>query len=153
MGCTIAMGASAMRHVDAGYGIARVCAREQKLELPMAVSCKKRFFRSRRAIVKKKESLQTRIKSELRKTKTHLLGITLWALFVASVVLMFKASEEPVIRSLRGTWIERSLHQFASGNRIIFEVSIGLITGLIIYVLVVWLPDETDFVMDRLSRF
>ncbi|CAQ45578.1 hypothetical protein Smlt2074 [Stenotrophomonas maltophilia K279a] len=46
----------------------------------------------------------------------HALGGTLWALFGVSALLMFKASEEPLIGPLQGTWIEVVLTSFPVGN-------------------------------------
>ncbi len=75
-----------------------------------------------------------------RCVRVHALGGTLWALFGVSALLMFKASEEPLIGPLQGTFIEVVLTSFPVGNQIVFNMAIGVLVSQIMYMLVVWLP-------------
>lgn len=54
------------------------------------------------------------------------LGVFLWLVFVISSVAMVKASDDPVIISLRGTMWESWLSQFPTGNQIIFDSTSGI---------------------------
>lgn len=77
------------------------------------------------------------------KAESRVIGISLWLLFVISVLLMFKSSSEPVIDRLAGTWPEQWLKQFSTGNGVIFSIASGMLVSLLMYALVVWLPDRS----------
>jgi hypothetical protein len=79
----------------------------------------------------------------LKKVKAHALGASLWALSLVGTLLMFKASNEPVISPLRGTWIEAAFVVFPIGNQIIFDVAVGVLVSQVMYVLVVWIPEQS----------
>jgi len=68
--------------------------------------------------------------------------ILLWTFSVLSILLAFKASDEPVPSILQGTWIDSFFQQFDTGNSIIFSLSIGFIISVFFYILVVWLPNK-----------
>ncbi|MDA3935117.1 MAG: hypothetical protein PF630_12455 [Gammaproteobacteria bacterium] len=75
------------------------------------------------------------------------LAIVLWLLFLASTFFMFKASRDPMPLLLRETVIESWFSQLSTGNQITFNqitfnLAGGIISGLFIYVLVVWLPEQ-----------
>lgn len=70
------------------------------------------------------------------------LAIGLWALFVGSAFLMLKSSTDPLPFSLRGAAQDGLFSPFPSGNQIVFDLSVGVIVSLFIYVLVVWLPEH-----------
>lgn len=74
--------------------------------------------------------------------RKHALGASLWILFGISALLMFKASEEPLIGPLQETWVETALSLFPAGNQIIFNVAVGILVSQAMYVLVVWLPEH-----------
>lgn len=78
-----------------------------------------------------------------KRLRRHSLSIALWALFVANALLMVKASSDPLLPLFAGTHAESLLTQFPTGNQIIFDISVGVIVGLVIYVLVVWLPERS----------
>lgn len=70
------------------------------------------------------------------------LAIALWTLFVVSVLLMVKSSSDPLLRHLSDTEAGSLFAQFPTGNQIIFDVAVGIVVGLFIYVLIVWLPEQ-----------
>lgn len=70
------------------------------------------------------------------------LSIALWTIFVASAFLMVKSSTDPLLPLLYDTAMESLFAQFPTGNQIIFDISVGFIVGLFIYVLVVWVPEK-----------
>jgi hypothetical protein len=79
------------------------------------------------------------------------LAIGLWALFVGSAFLMLKSSADPLPFSLRGAAQNGLFSPFPSGNQIIFDLSVGVIVSLFIYVLVVWLPEHLKRIRVRRS--
>ena len=70
------------------------------------------------------------------------LDLGLWTLFLVSTVLMVKSSSDRLPASLRGTVVEPALSQFSTGNQIVFDIAVGVIVSLFIYVLVVRLPER-----------
>jgi len=77
------------------------------------------------------------------------LAIALWMLFLVSTFLMLKSSTDPLPSWLRGAE-EGLFSPFSTGNQIVFNISVGFIVGLFIYVLVVWLPEK--FKRNRVRR-
>lgn len=71
------------------------------------------------------------------------LAVALWALFVVSAFLMLKSSNDQPLSSLRGTVADLLISPFSTGNQIIFDLSVGIIVSLLIYVLVVWVPERS----------
>lgn len=82
-------------------------------------------------------------KTVITELKSHSLAIVLWVTFALSACLMFKASNEPTLEALKGTWVESLLEPFSEGNQIIFDLAVGVISSLAMYVLIVWIPEET----------
>lgn len=78
----------------------------------------------------------------LRLIRRNALDLGLWALLVICILVMFKASTDPSPTWARGTWIQAILSPFSTGNQIAFDVSVGVIVSLIVYVLVVRLPEQ-----------
>lgn len=74
--------------------------------------------------------------------RKNALDIALWALFVVSVLAMLKASTDPSPSWAKGTWLAVALSPFSTGNQIVFDIAVGLIVGLFVYVLVVRLPER-----------
>ena len=68
--------------------------------------------------------------------------IGLWCLLAICTVLMLKASTDPAPASARGTALQGLLAPFATGNQIIFDISVGVIVSLFVYVLVVRVPER-----------
>lgn len=74
--------------------------------------------------------------------RRHALSTALWALFVVSAFLMVKASSDPLLPLFIGTLVETLFEQFSTGNQIVFDIAVGIIVSLFIYVLVVWIPEK-----------
>jgi hypothetical protein len=70
------------------------------------------------------------------------LDVGLLSLFIASSYLMVASSSDPLIPSLRGTIAESMFSQFSTGNQIIFDSAVGFNVSILIYVLVVRLPER-----------
>ena len=77
----------------------------------------------------------------LRKYRRYLESALL-ALLLLSSFLTIKSSSDKVPDLLRGTRLEALFLQFETGNQNIHDVAVGSLTGLIIYFLVVWLPER-----------
>lgn len=75
--------------------------------------------------------------------RKHALDLFLLALTLACLALMFISSSDPLLPSLRGTTAGQALAQFKTGNQIVFDLSVGVIASVIMYVLVVRLPERT----------
>lgn len=73
----------------------------------------------------------------------HWLGLILWTIFVVSAYFMVRSSSDRLPAFLHGTRIEPWLSQFSTGNQITFDVTVGIIVSLVLYVLVVWLPERS----------
>jgi len=69
-------------------------------------------------------------------------AISLWSLFVLSAFLMLKSSTDPLPSPLRGLAHGGLFSPFSNGNQIVFNLSVGVIVSLSVYVLVVWLPEQ-----------
>lgn len=82
------------------------------------------------------------MKRVLSYLRNKLLDIGLWALFAASAVLMLKSSSDPRPDAINGTWLDSLLRQFPTGNQVVFDVTVGVIVGLFVYVLVVRIPER-----------
>jgi hypothetical protein len=72
--------------------------------------------------------------------RRNALDLVLWLLFVASVLLMLKSSTDPRPDFVKGTTLEGFFKPFPTGNQITFDVTVGVIVSLFVYVLVVRLP-------------
>ena len=68
--------------------------------------------------------------------------IALAILTLLSTVLMFIASSDPVPGAIQSTDLHSLLKQFATGNQIIFDLSVGILAGVFIYYLVVRVPER-----------
>ena len=55
---------------------------------------------------------------------------------------IFSGSSEPIISILRGTQAEDIAVWLHHGNEIVFGLSVGFLTGVFVYFLLVWLPDQ-----------
>jgi hypothetical protein len=70
------------------------------------------------------------------------LDLGLWLLFVVCVLVMLKASSDASPTWAKGTWIQTLLAPFSTGNQIAFDMSVGVIVSLLVYVLVVRVPER-----------
>lgn len=70
------------------------------------------------------------------------LTIVLWILTIVCIFLVLKTSDDPVLGIVKITFIETLFSRFATGNSIIFSLSIGFLVSMIFYLLVVWYPDK-----------
>jgi hypothetical protein len=68
--------------------------------------------------------------------------LALAILTLLSTVLMFIASSDPVPAAIQNTDLHSFLKQFATGNQIIFDLSVGILAGVFIYYLVVRVPER-----------
>lgn len=69
-------------------------------------------------------------------------ALFLGLLTLGCIFLMLTTSSDPLPDSLRGTAVGALLTQFPTGNQTIFDVAVGIVVSLILYVLVVWLPEQ-----------
>ena len=67
-------------------------------------------------------------------------GIGLWTLFLVSAVLMLKSSSDPLPLLMDAGGL---FSPFLHGKEIIFNLSVGIIVSLLIYVLVVLIPEQS----------
>jgi hypothetical protein len=67
---------------------------------------------------------------------------TIAALSVVALIGMFVAGSEPVIVPLRGTAAEPVLHSLQYENAIIFNLCVGFLGGVIVWVLNVLIPER-----------
>ena len=75
--------------------------------------------------------------------RNHKLDWSLVVLSFASVVAMVVTSEDRLPASLRGTSAGSLFLQLPTGNQIVFNLSVGLITSVLMFFLVVRLPEHT----------
>lgn len=70
----------------------------------------------------------------------------LTALFLCSIALtifgMLSGSNEPILAFLRNTAVEEVAVRLHHGNQVIFGISVGYLTGVMVWVFVVWLPEK-----------
>lgn len=72
--------------------------------------------------------------------RRNLVDLLLWALFFGCLFLMFKASTDPRPEFVKGTCLEDIFRPFSTGNQITFDITVGIIVSLFVYLLVVRLP-------------
>lgn len=72
--------------------------------------------------------------------RRNTLDLALWLLCAVSLFLMFKSSTDPRPDFIKGTALEGVFKPFSTGNQISFDVTVGIIVSLFVYVLVVRLP-------------
>lgn len=72
--------------------------------------------------------------------RRNLLDLLLWILFVGCLLLMFKTSTDQRPEFVKGTTLEDIFRQFSTGNQIIFDITVGILVSLFVYLLVVRLP-------------
>ncbi len=54
---------------------------------------------------------------------------------------MFKSSTDPRPEFISGTLLEQLFKPFSTGNQIVFDIAVGIVVSLFVYVLVVRLPE------------
>lgn len=75
-------------------------------------------------------------------------------LAIAAVFGTFSGSTEPVIGALRDSPVEPVLLALHNGNSIVFNLSVGYLVSVFLWVLVVYLPERRrkNLLRDNLSR-
>lgn len=76
--------------------------------------------------------------------KRKIESILLWILFLTSVFLVLKSSDEPILSIFQNSIIESIFNQFTSGNTLINSISTGLIVSLVFYLIVVHIPKKRN---------
>lgn len=76
--------------------------------------------------------------------KLKVVRIILWILSIASIFLALKTCGDPVPAAFQNTFLSQSLQPFATGNALIFNLSVGFLVSVIFYLLVVWYPDKRN---------
>ena len=74
--------------------------------------------------------------------RSRIFTLILWILSTASIILVLKTSDEPMLAIFKNTWADSLFQQLATGNLIIFNLSIGFLVSVIFYLLVVWFPNR-----------
>lgn len=82
------------------------------------------------------------MRTTLASIRRNALDLALLALLAISTFLMLKSSTDRRPDSIKGTLLEELFRPFPTGNQIIFDITVGVIVGLFIYVLVVRLPEQ-----------
>lgn len=72
--------------------------------------------------------------------RRNVLDFLLWALFLGCLFLMFKTSTDSKPEFIKNTDLEYLFNQFPTGNQIIFDITVGIIVSIFVYLLVVRLP-------------
>jgi hypothetical protein len=72
--------------------------------------------------------------------RRSVLDLLLWILFAVSGVLMLKSSSDPRPEFIVGTLLEAIFKPFPTGNQITFDIAVGVVVSLFVYVLVVRVP-------------
>lgn len=72
--------------------------------------------------------------------RRNALDLALWLLGAVSLMLMLKSSSDPRPEFIKGTWFEQLLQPLPTGNQVVFDIAVGLVVSLFVYVLVVRLP-------------
>jgi hypothetical protein len=70
------------------------------------------------------------------------LDLLILVLGVICAWVMLSSSSDPIVSWLRGTALEAAFVQFPTGNQIAFDLSVGVISALITYYLLVRLPEH-----------
>ena len=85
---------------------------------------------------------------------SRILTVAIAALSLLAVVVMFIASGEPVVSSLRGTSLETVLVALGWTNAIAFNLAVGYLVSALFWLLVVYIPDlsRRRLIRDNLSR-
>ncbi len=78
----------------------------------------------------------------LHMLRRNALDVALWGLCVICIIVMLKASTDPALTLAKDSWIQLALSPFSTGNQIAFDVSVGVLVSLFVYVLVVRIPER-----------
>ena len=70
-------------------------------------------------------------------------NITIAALAAISAVLLVITSGEPLVSSLRGSRLESTFYALSWPNTIVFNLSVGYLSSVFFWVLVVYLPERS----------
>lgn len=72
--------------------------------------------------------------------RRNFLDLLLWALFIVCLFLMLKTSTDARPEFVKGTSLEDVFRPLSTGNQITFDITVGIIVSLFVYLLVVRLP-------------
>ena len=86
----------------------------------------------------------------MAKFKKYKLDLLLGAASLACIGLMIKTSGDPLLAFLHDSGVAPYFYRFATGNEIIFNLCVGVIAGIIMFFLVVRLPEKWK--RDRLRK-
>ena len=78
----------------------------------------------------------------MSKLHKYRFDLTLLLLTFICTVLMFIASSDPMPEVFRNAGLHAFLKQFATGNQIVFDLSVGILASVFIYYLVVRVPER-----------
>lgn len=70
------------------------------------------------------------------------LRVALLLSIALAVYGILSGSSEPIVSFLRGTQVEELAVRLHHGNEIVFGISVGFLTGIFVWFLLVWLPDQ-----------
>jgi len=73
--------------------------------------------------------------------RKHALDLALAAIAIACVPIALKSSSDPIPAWVSDTWLEPVLLQFSTGNQLLFDLALGVLISLLLYVLVVRIPE------------
>ena len=95
-----------------------------------------------------------RLGSTLAPIKKRAMGATLIGLTVLATVGMFSGSDEPLPDALRNTRLAPFAYYLHTGNSIVFNLSVGYLGGVFLWLLVSWLPERRrkSILRENLSR-
>ncbi|MDD2469105.1 MAG: hypothetical protein PHI97_34490 [Desulfobulbus sp.] len=82
------------------------------------------------------------MKNLIKRVRRSAVNSTLTVVLAAALFLMLKTSDDRLVNGFINSWAEQALAPFATGNQIIFNVSVGVIVSIFIYLLLVWLPER-----------
>lgn len=63
-------------------------------------------------------------------------------LVILAIIGMFSGADEPVVSVLQGTKVEEIANRLHTGNTIVFNSSVSFLTGVFVWFLVVWIPEQ-----------
>jgi hypothetical protein len=90
------------------------------------------------------------VERPLAKFRKYRLDLVLGAIFLVSISLMIKTSGDPLLALLQGSAVAPYLIRFSTGNEVVFNLCVGIIAGIIMFFLVVRLPEKWK--RDRLRQ-
>lgn len=78
----------------------------------------------------------------IARIRRNSLNVVLAVTFIISCFLMVKTSDDQLLSRLGSSKLEWAFVRFSTGNQIIFNISVGVIVSIFIYLLLVCLPER-----------